>query len=64
MKSLQAWMDANDETDRSLAPKVKLSHAQVVRIRNGTSRPSREAALRIEAVTAIPAADLIFGDAA
>ena len=57
-------MTANGESDRSFAPKVELSHAQVVRIRTGQSRPSPEAAKRIEAVTAIPAADLIFGDAA
>jgi transcriptional regulator with XRE-family HTH domain len=64
MNQLAIWMSANSETDKTLAPKVEISRVQVSRIRRGIQRPRRELALRLEAVTQIPASDFIFGDAA
>lgn len=64
MTYLEAWMRLNRETDQSLAPKIGISRVHVSRLRRGVHRPSRELAMKLEAVTAIPAADFIFERAA
>jgi len=55
MTVLKDWMADHNETDSSLAAKVGVSRVQVLRIRNGRSKPSPRLANRLEAVTSIAA---------
>lgn len=62
---LQEWMTDNDLTDEALARRVEgLSRSQINRIRNGKSIPTPETARKLEAVTGIPAAKFVMGEAA
>lgn len=63
-KPLQAWMGENKETDESLSRKVGVSRVQIRRIRLGENHPSRDTALKLEQITGISAATLVFGEAA
>jgi transcriptional regulator with XRE-family HTH domain len=64
MTILEQWMRAGGFTDEAVSQKVGVSRVQITRIRNGQNRPSRETAMKLEAVTGIPAARFIFGEAA
>lgn len=61
MTRLQSFMDTNNIKDGDLAPKARISRVQMSRIRRGISHPSRKTAKLLEAATAIPASELIFG---
>lgn len=60
MGLLETWMTENVVTDEQLAERVGVSRVQVLRLRSGQNRPSPGTAKKIEAVTGIPASDLIF----
>jgi len=58
-------MDQHGVKDAGLAERLghQLSRSQVNRIRRGVSRPSIEGAKVLEAVTRIPAARFVMGEA-
>lgn len=64
MTDLSDWMRENAETDQTLAPKIGISRVHVSRLRRKILRPSPALARKLEEVTAIPAAEFIFGQAA
>lgn len=64
MSDLQEWMSRAGETDATMSQKLGVSRVQVSRIRRGICKPSPTTAQKLEAITAIPAADFIFGAAA
>lgn len=64
MTILAKWMKDKGETDQTLAPKLGISRVHVSRLRRDVHKPSPELALKLEAVTAIPAGEFIFGRAA
>lgn len=64
MSLLADWMRRKGETDQSLAPKLGVSRVHVSRLRRTIHNPSPELAKRIELVTRIPAAKLIFEERA
>lgn len=64
MADLAAWMNANGETDESLAPKLGVSRVHVSRLRRRICNPSPDMAKRIEDLTAIPAIDLLLRERA
>lgn len=58
-------MDQKGLADAALAGMVEgLSRSQVSRIRRGRSRPLPDTARKLEAVTGIPAAKFVLGEAA
>ena len=57
-------MSASGLTDQAVSRKVGVSRVQVLRLRQGINRPSPETAMKLEALTGIPAARFIFGEAA
>jgi transcriptional regulator with XRE-family HTH domain len=59
MTKLAAWMASQNLTDGEMADKVGWSRTQILRVRNGTSVPSRKLAKALETVTGIPAWDFI-----
>lgn len=59
MTKLAAWMASQNLTDGDVADKVGWSRTQILRVRNGTSVPSRELAKALETLTGIPAWDFI-----
>ena len=59
--TLDQWMKAEGLKDADVAARVHgLSRSQVCRIRNRTSIPSTKTARKLEVLTGIPAAKLIF----
>lgn len=60
MGLLEAWMNDQEVSDEQLAAKVGVSRVQVLRLRTGQNRPSPKTAKKLEAVTGIPASELIF----
>lgn len=64
MTILAQWMSASGLTDEAVSRKVGVSRVQVLRLRQGINRPSPETAMKLEALTGIPAARFIFGEAA
>jgi transcriptional regulator with XRE-family HTH domain len=60
MGLLAEWMTRKGETDQSLAPKVGISRVHVSRLRRVVHNPSPDLAKKIESVTKIPAAKLVF----
>lgn len=61
---LARWMEHAGETDETLSPKVGVSRVQISRIRRDKSKPSPATAVKLEAITKLPASIFIFGDAA
>ena len=64
MTILSQWMNASGFTDGAVSQRVGVSRVQVLRLRKGVNRPSPETAVKLEALTGIPAARFIFGEAA
>lgn len=64
MIDLAHWMADNRETDQTLAPKIGTSRVHVSRLRRKIHRPSPELAMKLEAVTGIPAWELLKPDQA
>lgn len=61
MTTLAEWMEKKALKDRDLASRVEgLSRSQISRIRRRKSRPTPETAQKLEAVTGIPAAQLVM----
>lgn len=60
MGLLADWMSRNRETDQSFAPKLGVSRVHVSRLRRVIHNPSPDLALKLEEITEIPAAELIF----
>lgn len=60
MGLLAEWMDRHRETDQSFAPKLGVSRVHVSRLRRVIHNPSPDLAKRLERITEIPAAELIF----
>lgn len=60
MGILAKWMTEHDESDQSLAPKVGVSRVHVSRLRRLVYNPSPDLAKRLEAVTGLGAAELIY----
>lgn len=54
MSKLQTWMAGANKDDEAVSLLVGLSRAQVSRIRRSKSRPSPDAAVKLELVTGIP----------
>jgi len=63
--TLAEWMKAHRVRDAALANKLGgvMSRSQVNRIRRGECRPSVENARALEAITGIPAAKFVMGEA-
>lgn len=59
MNALATWMTAAGETDDTVSAKVGISRVQVSRIRRSLSRPSPELAVKLEALSGVPAWDLV-----
>lgn len=64
MRNLHEWMEANNENDATMAPKLGVSRVQVSRIRRRICRPSPGVAMKLEKITGIAASEFIFGEAA
>lgn len=64
MADLQQWMQDNERTDETLAQELGVSRVQVSRLRRRICKPSPATAQKLEAITAIPAAEFIFGEVA
>jgi len=62
-RTLKEWMDRRGLDDAALAQEVGVSRSQINRIRNRASLPSLETARALEAVTRIPAAKFMLGEA-
>lgn len=60
MGLLEDWMKRASETDQSLAPKLGISRVHVSRLRRVVHNPSPELAERLEQLTGIPKASLVF----
>lgn len=60
MGLLQNWMTEHTVKDEVLAEKVGVSRVQVLRWRLRQNRPSPLRARKLEAITAIPAGDLML----
>lgn len=67
--TLKEWMDLKQITDEALAAEIgaktgeRISRSQINRIRNGLSNPRLKKARALEAVTKIPAAQFMLGEA-
>jgi transcriptional regulator with XRE-family HTH domain len=57
MTPLEEFMRRTNMTDTEMAGKLGVSQPYVGRLRSGERRPSLNLAVRLEAVTAIPAAE-------
>lgn len=64
MNDLEAWMTGAGESDETLAGKLGVSRVQVSRIRRRICNPSPAIATKLEALTAIPAIDLLMRERA
>jgi transcriptional regulator with XRE-family HTH domain len=62
--TLKEWREQNRKTLAQVAAEAGTTDATISRIENGKQRPSVALARRLEAVTAIPAADLVMADLA
>jgi transcriptional regulator with XRE-family HTH domain len=64
--NLAEWMEAEGLKDAGLAERLngKLSRSQISRIRRRKSIPPIDTAKLLESVTGIPAAEILFGEAA
>lgn len=59
---LDRWMREHDRDDAAVAAELgTVSRSQVNRLRNGTSRPSLVTAKALEALTGVPAIELLEG---
>jgi transcriptional regulator with XRE-family HTH domain len=64
MHPLKTWLADTKKKDADLADLVGVSRVQIYRIREGQNRPSLKTARKLEAVTKIPAAELMTWEAA
>lgn len=60
MGLLADWMAREGETDQTFAPRLGVSRVHVSRLRRVIHNPSPDLARKLEEITAIPMADLVF----
>jgi transcriptional regulator with XRE-family HTH domain len=61
---ISAWMEKHGLDDKAAAERFGLDRSQVWRLRHGVCRPSIKTAQRLEPIIGVPAAHLLFGEAA